>query len=285
MAAAEPIINALTQAAPRLSEPEIRAAYEQLIRIIESYVMGQPFLEDEVQPLTETQLVFLRHGLRGIDPSARGQTAWLEMQQAADSLSKVVEQNTSISVGQQVINTIQTVQGGTVVMNGIVNHQAAPERSELLDSDDLSLPEPLPRPKRQHDIFLSYSRKDARIMRRLYADLAASGFTVWTDDDLTPGTPSWMTAIENAIQASGCVVVLLTPESKKSRWVERELTSASNYDLSIFPLLARGDERSSIPLLLSSHQWSDIRKERDYRMSVRKLIRGIRAELSKLKDD
>ena len=289
MAAAEPIINALTQAAPRLSEPEIRAAYEQLIQIIERYVMGESFVDDnDIQPLTETQLVLLRHGLRGIDVVGRGQSAWLEMQQAADSLAKVVEQNTSISIGQQVINTIQSVQGGTVVMNGIVNNHPAPVLEDPLDLDDIPLPEepePLPRPRRQHDIFLSYSRKDARVMRRLHADLQASGFTIWTDEDLTPGTPSWMTSVETAIQTSGCIVVLLTPESKKSRWVERELTSASNHGMPIFPLLARGDERSSVPLLLSSYQWSDIRKERDYRMSVRKLIRSVRAELSKLKED
>lgn len=282
MPAADPIIEALTQATARLSEPEVRAAYEQLLRMIEAHVVEQPFLEDGIQPLTDTQLVLLRHGLRGLPHEARASDLWVEIRQAAESLSEAVSRNTTITVGQQVIQTIGSVQGGSVVMTGITNnYPAMPELPPLPEM----LPEaPAQYVRRTHDIFLSYSRKDARTMRRLHADLADAGFTIWTDEDLTPGTPSWMTTIESAIQAAGCMVVILTPDAKKSPWVERELTRASAYEISIFPLLARGDERSAVPLLLSSHQWSDIRKERDYRMNVRKLIRAVRGRLAQLND-
>lgn len=298
MSAAEPIIDALTEAAPRLSNPEVRAAYEQLVRMLEMHVLGQPFMQEGVEPLTETQLVFLRHGLRGLSHRGAGQTAWAEMQEAAESLQTVVR-NQTVIIGQQVKQHIKTVNGGNVTMTGIVNTYGAPPAPATVaeddEEDDSTLPsvpgllpelepDPTPRPRHRHDIFLSYSRKDARTMRRLHADLTAAGFTIWTDEDLTPGTPSWMTAIETAIQTAGCMVVLLTPDSKKSRWVEREITRASIYEVPIFPLLARGDERSAVPLLLSSHQYSDIRKEREYRMSVRKLIRSIRAELYRLKE-
>ena len=283
MSAAEPIIDALTLAGARLSEPEVRAAYEQLLRMIEAHLVEQPFLEDGVQPLTETQLVLLRHGLRGLPNEPSASEVWVEMRQAADSLSEVVARNTTINIGQQVTQHIGTVTGGNVVMTGISNNfPAMPELPPLPEMLPQEAPAQLP--PRTHDIFLSYSRKDARTMRRLYADLAAAGFTIWTDEDLTPGTPSWMTSIEAAIQAAGCVVVILTPDAKKSPWVERELTRAASFDIPIFPLLARGDERSAVPLLLSSHQWADIRKERDYRMSVRKLIRAVRGRLAKLND-
>jgi hypothetical protein len=284
MSAADPIIEALTEAAPRLSEPEVRAAYEQLVRLIETHLLEEPLLDESVQPLTDTQLVFIRHGLRGLASRTRGVDAWSDVRQAADSLSELVARNTAISIGQQVIQKIDTVSGGNVVMTGIANyHNTVPEPPDLPE-----LP-PLPvqaqhQPRRTHDIFLSYSRKDARVMRRLFADLKAAGFTIWTDEDLTPGTPSWVQAIENAIQTSGCMVVILTPESKKSPWVERELVHASSYGIPIFPLLARGDERSSVPLVLSSHQWADIRRERDYRMNTRKLMRAVRGRLAKLND-
>lgn len=282
MSAAEPIIDALTQAAPRLTEPEVRAAYEQLLRMIEAHVVEQPFLENGIQPLTETQLVLLRHGLRGLPNEARTAEVWVEMRQAAESLSAAVYRTTIISIGTQVNQTFGTISGGNVVITGISNTFPAmpePPLPEFVPAE-----EPAPLPKRTHDIFLSYSRKDARTMRRLHADLTAAGFTIWTDDDLTPGTPSWMTAVESAIQSAGCIVVILTPDSKKSTWVERELARASAHGVPIFPLLARGDERSAVPLLLSNHQWADIRKERDYRMSVRKLIRAVRGRLAKLND-
>lgn len=282
MPAADPIIEALTQATARLSEPEVRAAYEQLLRMIEAHVVEQPFLEDGIQPLTDTQLVLLRHGLRRLPHEARASDLWLEIRQAAESLSEAVSRNTTITVGQQVVQTIGTVQGGSVVMTGITNNY--PAMPELPPLPEMPPEAPAQYVRRTHDIFLSYSRKDARTMRRLHADLADAGFTIWTDENLTPGTPSWMTTIESAIQAAGCMVVILTPDAKKSPWVERELTRASVYEISIFPLLARGDERSAVPLLLSSHQWSDIRKERDYRMNVRKLIRAVRGRLAQLND-
>lgn len=282
MPAADPIIEALTQATARLSEPEVRAAYEQLLRMIEAHVVEQPFLEDGIQPLTDTQLVLLRHGLRRLPHEARASDLWLEIRQAAESLSEAVSRNTTITVGQQVVQTIGTVQGGSVVMTGITNNY--PAMPELPPLPEMPPEAPAQYVRRTHDIFLSYSRKDARTMRRLHADLADAGFTIWTDENLTPGTPSWMTTIESAIQAAGCMVVILTPDAKKSPWVERELTRASAYEISIFPLLARGDERSAVPLLLSSHQWSDIRKERDYRMNVRKLIRAVRGRLAQLND-
>lgn len=282
MSAADPIIEALTEAAPRLSEPEVRAAYEQLVRLIETHLVEEPFLEESLQPLTDTQLVFIRHGLRGLASRVRGVNAWTDVRQAADSLSAVVARNTVISIGQQVIQKIDTVSGGNVVMTGITNyHNAIPEPPTLPELSPL--PEPAqPQQKRTHDIFLSYSRKDARVMRRLFADLKAAGFTMWTDEDLTPGAPSWMQAIETAIRSSGCMVVIMTPDAKKSPWVERELTHASAFGIPIFPLLARGDEKSSVPLILSSHQWADIRRERDYRMSTRKLMRAVRGRLAKL---
>lgn len=282
MPAADPIIEALTQATARLSEPEVRAAYEQLLRMIEAHVVEQPFLEDGIQPLTDTQLVLLRHGLRRLPHEARASDLWVEIRQAAESLSEAVSRNTTITVGQQVVQTIGTVQGGSVVMTGITNNY--PAMPELPPLPEMPPEAPAQYVRRTHDIFLSYSRKDARTMRRLHADLADAGFTIWTDENLTPGTPSWMTTIESAIQAAGCMVVILTPDAKKSPWVERELTRASVYEISIFPLLARGDERSAVPLLLSSHQWSDIRKERDYRMNVRKLIRAVRGRLAQLND-
>lgn len=282
MPAADPIIEALTQATARLSEPEVRAAYEQLLRMIEAHVVEQPFLEDGIQPLTDTQLVLLRHGLRRLPHEARASDLWVEIRQAAESLSEAVSRNTTITVGQQVVQTIGTVQGGSVVMTGITNNY--PAMPELPPLPEMPPEAPAQYVRRTHDIFLSYSRKDARTMRRLHADLADAGFTIWTDENLTPGTPSWMTTIESAIQAAGCMVVILTPDAKKSPWVERELTRASAYEISIFPLLARGDERSAVPLLLSSHQWSDIRKERDYRMNVRKLIRAVRGRLAQLND-
>lgn len=108
------------------------------------------------------------------------------------------------------------------------------------------------------DIFISYSHKDIRLMARVRSTLQQQ-FTVWTDENLTPGTPMWDQAIEEALKNSRCMVVILTPNSYDSRWVRDEIHYANIHKVPIFPLLARGDEAKSIPYTLSGRQWVDIR--------------------------
>jgi TIR domain len=128
-----------------------------------------------------------------------------------------------------------------------------------------------------YDVFLSYSRKNAEQMRRVRADLRAAGLHVWTDENLNIGTPSWKRAVEGAIRTSRSLVILMTPESKASVWVERELNAATTLNKPIFPLLVRGKEKDSVPFMLNSAQYLDIRREQNYRDSLQKLIKAIKA--------
>lgn len=111
----------------------------------------------------------------------------------------------------------------------------------------------------KHHIFLSYSRKDGEIMQRVKDTFQSESFKVWTDEGIEPGTPLWTDEIEKAIENSECVVVMLTPDAKNSIWVKRELEYAGMQKKQVFPLLARGDESSSIPFALSGAQYVDIR--------------------------
>jgi hypothetical protein len=141
------------------------------------------------------------------------------------------------------------------------------------------MPAPSPvRPASQHDVFLSYSRKDTDMMRRLLQDLRAQGLEAWIDEaGLEPGTPAWETAIGNAIENARCMVVILSPDAKESVWVGRELSYAETHQVRIFPVLARGDVRSAIPIRLTSAQFVDVRQ--DYSGSVQKLVTAMRRHL------
>lgn len=109
------------------------------------------------------------------------------------------------------------------------------------------------------DIFLSYSRTDSALMQRLRNDFQQAGLTVWTDQGLEPGTPSWQRAVEEAIEAARCAVVILSPDAKQSKWVEIEVSYAEDIGLRIFPVLARGDERTAVLFRLRATQRVDIR--------------------------
>lgn len=124
-------------------------------------------------------------------------------------------------------------------------------------------------------IFLSYSRKDSGIMRRVCADLRAAGFEVWTDESLQPGTPSWHVSIEEALQTASSMVVILSPDAKLSEWVGREIQYAETLNKRIFPVLARGDERTSVPISLIGTQRVNL--NHDYDAGIRELMAALRA--------
>ena len=112
---------------------------------------------------------------------------------------------------------------------------------------------------------MSYSRRDEAVMRRVADFLRKQGVNVWVDNEkLVPGTPIWEKEIEKAIKASDAVVVICTPDSNESEWVRREITFAERYHKRIFPLLARGDENTSISIRLSTRQYVDIRQNEGF---------------------
>ena len=74
------------------------------------------------------------------------------------------------------------------------------------------------------DVFLSYSRSDTEFMRNLCADLRSEGFRVWIDEGLDPGTKRWEEEVERAVERARAIVTILSPASKQSLWVGRELS-------------------------------------------------------------
>lgn len=106
----------------------------------------------------------------------------------------------------------------------------------------------------RYDVFLSYSRSDDSIMRQIRDFLLQDEISVWTDEHLKIGTEQWQKEIENAIQNSSCLVVLLSPSAKASEWVGREISYAEEINKQIIPVLIKGDAKTAVPLALISHQ-------------------------------
>jgi hypothetical protein len=129
----------------------------------------------------------------------------------------------------------------------------------------------------QCDVFLSYSRADRDSMRYIRESLSVSGLTVWSDEDLEPGTKMWRTAVESAIENARCVVAVLSPEAKQSTWVGEELNYAAIHNVRVFTVLVRGDESSALPLGLTGMQWVDMRH--NYETGIEQLLKRLREYL------
>ena len=111
---------------------------------------------------------------------------------------------------------------------------------------------------------MSYSRRDDVAMRRVVAFLRKQGINVWLDNEkLVPGTPIWEEEIEKAIKSAEAIVVIMSPDSKKSEWVRREISLAEQHNKRVFPILINGDEDSAITIRLITKQFIDLRKNEE----------------------
>jgi len=129
-----------------------------------------------------------------------------------------------------------------------------------------------------HHVFVSYSRQDSRICARICDTLCGAGLVIWVDSaELQPGTPSWKSSIQKAIDGCGCMVVLLSPNAKESRWVQSELDYAEIQEKRIYPVLVRGNKRTAAPFGYTLAQWVDVQE--DYEAAMEQLIRTIKKHL------
>lgn len=99
-------------------------------------------------------------------------------------------------------------------------------------------------------VFVSHSSSESDLARDLASRLSAAGFQVWDDDKLLPGD-NWALAVGKAMEESNAMVVLLSPEAVRSRFVSHEIEYAlgsPRYRDRLLPVLVRPTKR--IPWIL-----------------------------------
>lgn len=108
-------------------------------------------------------------------------------------------------------------------------------------------------------IFVSYSKKNADYAHRLADTLRAEGFEVWIDKRRLATGEDWWKSIVLALRSCSAFVVIMTPESDGSRWVQREITLAEKYEKPVFPLWLAGDMDTPNWELFVRTQYEDVR--------------------------
>lgn len=126
-------------------------------------------------------------------------------------------------------------------------------------------------------IFISYSRRDTDFARKLTTQLEQAGFSVWLDtDDLVPGTPNWEQGIRTAIEKAGAVLLIASPDSRQSVYVQGELTLAQLRQCPVYPVWANGNDWiESIPLGMVNYQYIDCRGK-NYDIGVQEIIKTMK---------
>jgi TIR domain len=120
-------------------------------------------------------------------------------------------------------------------------------------------------------IFISYSRKDIDFVRRLAGDLEKAGYDVWWDLTDLRGGDDWPRVIPAAIESSEFVIVVLSPNSVVSDWVEKEYMQAISLRKKIIPIMLT---QSRVPFALNTINYIDFTSE-EYGTSLSKLLSAL----------
>lgn len=109
-------------------------------------------------------------------------------------------------------------------------------------------------------IFVSYSGKDKTFVDQLVADLRKNGLEVWEYSNGIKAGESIPSKIGTELNRADYYVIVLSPNSAASKWVERELNSAIEIENSrsgsefIIPVLYQEVER---PILISAKRYAN----------------------------
>jgi TIR domain len=109
-------------------------------------------------------------------------------------------------------------------------------------------------------IFFSYARADSEFVLKLAEDLRSNDVNLWLDQLDIPGGVPWDDAVEEALHASQCLLVILSPVSVTSNNVKDEISFGLEKRKDIVPVLYKD---CTIPFRLRRLQYIDFRVDYD----------------------
>lgn len=136
--------------------------------------------------------------------------------------------------------------------------------------------------KKKHTVFISHSSQDKQFVRWLATDIANAGHRPWLDEWEISAGQSIPTEIGVGIEESDFILIVLSSNSVKSRWVEREW-QAKYWDevqqdrIMVIPVLI---EDCDPPTLLKTKKYADFRT--DYNEGLEEVLEAIKNLKKKL---
>jgi hypothetical protein len=105
-------------------------------------------------------------------------------------------------------------------------------------------------------IFISYSKRDIVYAEKLINALRREGFNPWVDmEGLGAGT-HWQTRLQKQIHTCDAYILIMSRNSRSSKWVPDELVTAKSKGKPIFPLLL---DDAELFLAIQTIQFEDVR--------------------------
>lgn len=125
------------------------------------------------------------------------------------------------------------------------------------------------------DIFISYSRRDQEFVTRLASDLNAQVAGVWFDQSTIQLGQRWHDEIMEGIRECRAFILVLSPDSIESKYVQEEVNKALELGKTIFPVIYRPAKwTGEFEALVREVQTLDLRSG-SYTDSFQRLVDGL----------
>lgn len=123
-------------------------------------------------------------------------------------------------------------------------------------------------------IFLSHNSKDKPFVRKLADDLRKKGHYVWVDEAEIKVGDSLIGKIEEGIENTEYLGVVISNNSNKSEWVNREVRTALNQEIhnkkvKVLPILI---EDAEIPPFLIDKKYADFTSDDNYDNALQDIL-------------
>ncbi|MBN8581554.1 MAG: TIR domain-containing protein [Anaerolineae bacterium] len=113
-------------------------------------------------------------------------------------------------------------------------------------------------------IFISYSRKDSAVAKKLITSITALDLDVWVDWEDIPPAVGWLDQILQGIEAADAFLFLVSPDSIASEVCKVELEHAYKNAKRIIPIVVRDVDPRSTVSIIRDLNWVFIRETDDF---------------------
>ncbi|NEP57106.1 MAG: TIR domain-containing protein [Symploca sp. SIO2G7] len=156
------------------------------------------------------------------------------------------------------------------VAKGRTQHLPTPLMAEFIEE---SLRQP---PATSLDVFISYSRKDSDLARKLNDELQLQGKTTWFDQESIASGADFAEEIKQGINVCDNILFILSPRSVNSPYCKDEVEYAALLNKRFVTVLHREINPADLPPELARVQWIDFNQnEHDFNANFRQLVRTI----------
>jgi hypothetical protein len=125
------------------------------------------------------------------------------------------------------------------------------------------------------DIFISHSSADNAFTRELTDQMIEAGLDLWVDFNGIQSGDEWLQQIQVNLDVAKMVVIVMSDNAQKSKWVEREALRAMEQKKPIHIALI---EKMPLPLHLVDRQYIDFTEKPE--AAARKLMAAVRRTLN-----